>query len=342
MITLTDDNLNKDVPNVDKKATTKAIAPVKKSNSTIFNTKRLRKEIEPRIRELRSSFSLFRENITAMIGLILVAFIVIVAICAPLICPPGLGDPMDMPKDLKPPKQPGTDGYLLGTGHYGADMLYGLVWGARTSITTSLFVVLTGLLIGLVVGAIAGYYGGKVDNLMMRITDIFLSLPALILAMAIASILERNLQNMMLALIIVWWPSYARLIRAQVMSVKENTYVEAARAIGVKKGNILFKHIIPNSISPLIVSATMDIGSVVLVAAGLSYIGFGVNSGYAEWGRMISDGKDYFMLPVTYYGTSYVAWWVAVFPGLAILTFAMSFSLLGDALRDILDPRLRR
>jgi len=339
---MVDDGVKKNGIGVNTKLVSNAKISKKRLNSDIFDTKRLIKELEPRIREFKSAFSLFRENITAMIGLIMVVFIVVIAICAPLICPPGLGDPMDIPKDIKPPKPPGTDGHLLGTGHYGADMLYGLVWGARTSVTTSLFVVLTGLLIGLVIGAIAGYYGGKIDNLMMRITDIFLSLPALILAMAIASILERNLQNMMLALIIVWWPSYARLIRAQVMSVKENTYVEAARAIGVKKGNILFKHIIPNSISPLIVSATMDIGAVVLVAAGLSYIGFGVNSGYAEWGRMISDGKDYFMLPVTYYGTSYIAWWVAVFPGLAILIFAMSFSLLGDALRDILDPRLRR
>jgi len=341
-MSMVDDGVKKNGIGVNTKLVSNAKISKKRLNSDIFDTKRLIKELEPRIREFKSAFSLFRENITAMIGLIMVVFIVVIAICAPLICPPGLGDPMDIPKDIKPPKPPGTDGHLLGTGHYGADMLYGLVWGARTSVTTSLFVVLTGLLIGLVIGAIAGYYGGKIDNLMMRITDIFLSLPALILAMAIASILERNLQNMMLALIIVWWPSYARLIRAQVMSVKENTYVEAARAIGVKKGNILFKHIIPNSISPLIVSATMDIGAVVLVAAGLSYIGFGVNSGYAEWGRMISDGKDYFMLPVTYYGTSYIAWWVAVFPGLAILIFAMSFSLLGDALRDILDPRLRR
>jgi len=322
---------------------TPAVKPqIKKSKPSTFNYDRLMKELEPRIREAKSSFSLLRENITAMVGLAFVVFIVLVAIAAPLICPPGLGDPMDIPKDFKMPKPPGAEGHLLGTGNWGADMLYGLVWGARTSITTSLFVVLTGVIIGLVVGSIAGYYGGKVDNLMMRITDIFLSLPALILAMAIASILERNLQNMMLALIIVWWPPYARLIRAQVMSIKENTYVEAARAIGVKKSSILFKHIIPNSISPLIVSATMDIGAVVLVAAGLSYIGFGVNTGYAEWGRMISDGQQWFLTTVTYEDTKYIASWVVIFPGLAILIFAMGFSLLGDALRDILDPRLRR
>jgi peptide/nickel transport system permease protein len=249
---------------------------------------------------------------------------------------------MYIPRDFKQPKPPGADGHLLGTGNWGTDMLYGIVWGARTSIYISLFVVLTGVLIGLVVGSIAGYYGGRIDNLMMRITDIFLSLPALILAMAIASILERNLENMMLALIIVWWPSYARLIRAQVLSIKESTYVEAARAIGVKKNRILFKHIVPNSISPLIVSATMDIGAVVLVAAGLSYIGFGVSTGSAEWGRMVSDGQSWFLSTVYWEGEEYTASWVVLFPGLAILIFTMGFSLLGDALRDILDPRMRR
>ncbi len=336
-----------DDKNTNKTAVSTKPAPKKtpskgRSNDFGFNTDRLKKEIQPRIKELRSSFSLIKGNVTAMAGLIMVIFIVLVALFAPLICPPTPGDPLDIPKDIKPPKPPGADGHPLGTGHWGSDMLYGLVWGARTSITTSLFVVVTGLLIGLVVGAVAGYYGGRIDNLMMRITDIFLSLPALILAMAIASIMERNLQNMMLALIIVWWPSYARLIRAQVMSIKENTYVEAARAIGVKKSSILFKHIIPNSISPLIVSSTMDIGAVVLVAAGLSFIGFGVNAGYAEWGRMISDGQEYFLRHVIYNGKEYVAWWVVVLPGIAILIFTMGFSLLGDALRDILDPRLRR
>jgi len=346
---MTGENENKDSSAIGSRPVQTVKTPSGKSNTPIkrpkvasFSTKQLMKELEPRMREMRSSFNLLRENITAMVGLVFVLFIVFIALVAPLICPPGLGDPMDIPKDFKFPKPPGADGHLLGTGNWGADMLYGLVWGARTSITTSLFVVLTGLMIGLVVGAIAGYYGGKIDNLMMRITDVFLSLPALILAMAIASILERNLQNMMLALIIVWWPSYARLIRAQVMSIKENTYVEAARAIGVKKGSILFKHIIPNSISPLIVSATMDIGAVVLVAAGLSYIGFGVNTGYAEWGRMISDGQQWFLTTVTYEGKKYIASWVVILPGLAILIFAMGFSLLGDALRDILDPRLRR
>jgi peptide/nickel transport system permease protein len=302
----------------------------------------LLKELEPRLREIKNSLYMFRENITALVGLGFVLFIIILAVFAPIISPPTSADTMYIPRDFQSPKPPGADGHLLGTGNWGTDMLYGVVWGARTSIVVSLFVVMTGVLIGLVVGSIAGYYGGRMDNLMMRITDVFLSLPALILAMAIASILERNLENMMLALIIVWWPSYARLIRAQVLSIKENTYVEAARAIGVKKNRILFKHIVPNSISPLIVAATMDIGAVVLVAAGLSYIGFGVSTGSAEWGRMVSDGQAWFLSTVTWEGQTYTASWVVIFPGLAILIFTMGFSLLGDALRDILDPRLRR
>ncbi|NLX46830.1 MAG: ABC transporter permease [Euryarchaeota archaeon] len=325
-----------------QKKTNDLQAPASPAPSFDFDPDALMRELAPRIREFKNSISLFRENITALLGLSFVIFIILLAVFAPMISPPTSADPMYIPRDFKAPKPPGADGHILGTGNWGTDMLYGIVWGARTSISISLFVVLTGVLIGLVVGSIAGFYGGKIDNLMMRITDIFLSLPALILAMAIASILERNLENMMLAIVIVWWPSYARLIRAQVLSIKENTYVEAARAIGVKKNRILFKHIIPNSISPLIVAATMDIGSVVLVAAGLSYIGFGVSTGSAEWGRMVSDGQAWFLSTVYWEGREYTASWVVLFPGLAILIFTMGFSLLGDALRDILDPRMRR
>ncbi|MHC1709525.1 MAG: ABC transporter permease [Methanomassiliicoccales archaeon] len=334
----------KKIDNPQKATQTQAPAPKRQAQGSPldFDPDALMRELQPRIRELKNSFSLLRQNVTALLGLSFVIFIILLALFAPMISPPTSADPMYIPRDFKAPKPPGADGHLLGTGNWGTDMLYGIVWGARTSISISLFVVLTGVLIGLVVGSIAGFYGGKIDNLMMRITDIFLSLPALILAMAIASILERNLENMMLALIIVWWPSYARLIRAQVLSIKENTYVEAARAIGVKKNRILFKHIVPNSISPLIVSATMDIGAVVLVAAGLSYIGFGVSTGSAEWGRMVSDGQSWFLSTVYWEGEEYTASWVVLFPGLAILIFTMGFSLLGDALRDILDPRMRR
>ena len=166
----------------------------------------------------------------------------------------------------------------------------------------------------------------------MRITDIFLAFPALILAMTIAAALGRNLTNLTIALIIVWWPAYARLIRGQVLSEREKLYVEAARAVGAPTRRIIFRHVLPNSIYPLLVNATLDLGGVILTAAGLSFIGFGAGAGIAEWGRMIADGRNYlFQSP-----------WMATFPGLAILPSALAMNLVGDGLRDVLDPRLRR
>lgn len=312
------------------------------SNAKLIDN--IKAELKPRMKEWKNSWNMIRSNWTAMAGVIMVASIVLIAIAAPwLATPQSTRDPLQIPADLevpKPPFQPGEP--IFGTGANGIDIYYGIVWGARTTITTSLYVVLTAALIGMVIGAIAGYYGGKVDEILMRFTDIFLSMPALIMAMAIASILSRSLENMMFALIIVWWPAYARLIRGQVLTIRENTYVEAARAIGSKRNRILFKHIIPNSISPLIVNITLDLGAVALTAASLSYIGFGVQPGYAEWGRMISDGQAWFLSTVYYKGIAYNPWWVIFFPGIMILIFTMGCSLIGDGLRDILDPRSRR
>lgn len=295
----------------------------------------LMSELRPRIREARNSMQMMRRNPSVMLGFVLVGFIIIVAALAPVLAPPEPNqDPFRIPKDyIIPPKAPGVEGHIFGTGDMGIDIYYGVVWGAQTSIYTSLMVIVISTIMGLMLGAVAGFYGGKVDEVIMRITDIFLSLPALILAMAISSILEKNLNNIIFALALVWWPAYARYVRAQVLTVREATYVEAARAIGSKKGRILFRHILPNSITPLMVAITMDIGAVALTAAGLSYIGFGVGTGYAEWGRMVSDGQRWFVLG---------AWWCVVFPGLFILLFTMGFSLIGDGLRDILDPRAKR
>jgi peptide/nickel transport system permease protein len=319
-----------------------AISQGSSSSSTLFDFDEFAAELRPRIREWKTSWDLIRSNWTAMAGVIMILAIIILALIAPLIAPSSGANPLYIPRDFEPPKPPFIEGHPLGTGEMGADIYYGVVWGTRTTIVTSLFVVLTAALIGLVVGAIAGYYGGLIDEILMRFTDIFLALPALILAMAVASILTRSLENMMFALIIVWWPGYARLVRGQVLSIRENTYVEAARAIGGSRGRILFRHVVPNSISPLIVSITLDLGAVALVAAGLSYIGFGVPSGYAEWGRMVSDGQDWFLGTVYYEGQKYTPWWVVTFPAMMILIFTMGFSLIGDGLRDILDPRSRR
>jgi peptide/nickel transport system permease protein len=306
----------------------------------------LAEELRPWLRESKNYWARIRSNWTVMSGLFLVLFIVIIAILAPWLAPPTPGaDPMEIPRDLDliaAPAPPFIPGHLLGTGDLGTDIYYGVIWGTRTTIATSLIVVLTAALVGLIIGAFAGFYGGVIDEMLMRFADIFLSLPALIMAMAIASILSRNLENMMLALTIVWWPAYARLVRGQVLSIKENTYVEAARAIGCSNGRILFRHIVPNALSPLIVSITLDLGAVALTTAALSYIGFGVPTGYAEWGRMVSDGQSWFLGTVVYEGARYNPWWVVTFPALMILIFTMGFSLIGDGLRDVLDPRMRR
>jgi len=326
---------------------------VSKNNISMIG--QLRKSLKPRIRELRFSLFLMRKSLMAIVGIVIVLSLVTIAILAPVLAPPppNSRDPMIIPKDLEPPKPPGSPRpadlgggtYIFGSGVMGIDVYYGLIWGARTSIYVSLYVVLIAVLIGLVLGAIAGFYGGKIDELLMRITDIFLSVPSLILAMAVVAVLSRSLENIMLALIVIWWPPYARIVRGQVLSIKENTYVEAARAVGVKKMRILFRHIVPNSLSPVLVSMTMDIGVVVLVAAGLSFIGFGPPSDYAEWGKMVADGHNYFLGTVPYpfpNGPGYNPYWIWVFPGLFIFLFVMGFNLLGDGLRDILDPRLRR
>ena len=317
----------------------------------------LRNSITPRLREFRFSLFLFRKSPLAIVGIIIVLSILIIALFAPLLAPPWYpNEPDKLPRDFQFPKPPGAETLIkdaqgvpteytliLGSGKFGADIYYGIIWGARTSIYISTLVVFIAAIIGIVLGALAGYFGGLVDVLLMRITDIFLSLPGLILAMAVVSVLaQRSLENIMLALIIVWWPPYTRLVRGQVLSIRENTYVEAARAVGAKRSRVLFKHVVPNSLAPMLVAATMDLGVVVLVAAGLSFIGFGPSSGTAEWGRMISDGQEYFVSTFYYEGVAYNPWWMWAFPGLMIFLFVMGFNLFGDGLRDILDPRLRR
>jgi peptide/nickel transport system permease protein len=305
---------------------------------------RIVKTLAPRLREFRSSLHLFTGNVTAMAGLIMVLFIFFLAIAAPILMPAyKTADPLYIPKDFEDPKPPMAEGHPLGTGALGSDLLYGVIWGARTTVWVSLFVIFFAAIIGIAVGAIAGYFGGKIDEVIMRITDVFLSLPALVLAMAVTAVLGGSLEMIMVALIIVWWPPYARLVRSQVLTVRESTYVEAARAVGAKKSRILFRHIVPNSLSPMIVAITLDMGAVVLVTAALSFIGFGVQTGYAEYGKMVSDGQVWMFRTVVYEGTVYHgAWWAVTIPGLMILIYTMGFSLVGDALRDIMDPRLRR
>jgi peptide/nickel transport system permease protein len=223
--------------------------------------------------------------------------------------------------------------HIFGTDNYGGDIYSRLIWGSQEDLKIALSVVLVAVSIGAVIGAASGYFGGKLDELVMRITDIFFAFPGLVLAMAIVMALGvRSLGTISIALMITWWPTYARLVRGQVLSEREKLYIEAARSSGASDTRILFSHILPNTIQPVIVQATMDIGSVLLVAAGLAFIGFGPPIGTAEWGMMIARGQEFILS----------APWMTLYPGLAILVTALAFNLVGDGIRDIMDPKLRR
>lgn len=292
----------------------------------------LSKTLRARARRTLETVRLLKRNPLALAGSLIVLGVLGVALFAPFIAPPNPIDPYQRPRTWQPPEPPGTPGHLLGTGVNGADIFYGIVWGTRVSLQIGVIVVGTALVIGLLLGGIAGYFGGKVDEIIMRTTDLFISIPGLILAMAVASALGRNLQNIMVALIIVWWPWYVRVFRSQVLVTKENQYIEAARCSGASRWRIIFRHIVPNSLAPVVVQGSLDLGVTLLVAAGLSFIGFGAEPGFAEWGLMIAEGREFIAQGF---------WWMVFFPGLAISVFVLGFNLLGDGLRDLFDPKLR-
>ncbi|MCS7174973.1 nickel transporter permease [Pseudothermotoga sp.] len=270
------------------------------------------------------------KNTVAKFSFTVIVVFIILALLAPLITPfkeQALGEP-NMATRLLPPslKHP------FGTDHMGRDILSRIIYGARTSLVTALTVVFLSAMMGVPIGIAAGYFGGITDNILMRFTDVFLSFPPLLLALLIASTLGKGLLNAIVALVITWWPWYARLVRSQTLSIKSLAYVEAAKAAGVPHITIMFRHILPSCIAPLAVQCTMDMGSAILEAAALSFLGLGVQPPAPDWGLMISEGKAYFL--------NY--WWVPTFPGLFILLLVMSFNLLGDVLRELIDPRLRR
>ena len=222
--------------------------------------------------------------------------------------------------------------HLMGTDSFGRDIFSRVVYGARVSLSAALSAVGLALLIGIPLGAIAGSFGGWVDNLIMRITDVFLSFPPLLLAIAMVAVMGSSLNNAILAISLSWWPWYTRLIRGQAISVKERKFVQAAETIGTSRVKIIFKHIIPNCISPVIVQASMDIGGVILTVASLSFLGLGAQLPTPEWGLMISMGRRFFP----------DSWWYCIFPGIAIFITVLCFNLLGDAIREILDPKTRK
>lgn len=219
--------------------------------------------------------------------------------------------------------------HWFGTDKLGRDMVSRVIMGARPALVIPIGVVLFAVLIGAPLGALAAYRGGWVDEAIMRVTDLFLAFPSLLLAMAIASALGRGLDKAALALVVSWWPWYTRIARGVTLSLKERYFVEAARAIGVPDAVIILRHLLPNTLSPILVQATVDLGTVILAMGGLAFLGLGTQPPAPDWGLMVADGRTYILNQ----------WWIAVFPGLAIFIVVLAFNLLGDTLRDIFDPR---
>ena len=278
---------------------------------------------------LRYFMHLSKKNPLFLIGTGVVVLLVLAALFAPWITPypEDAKYSIKFSSKLKPPSMD----HFFGTDALGRDIFTRVIFGARMSIKIGVTVLAIALVIGLPLGLVAGYFGGRIDDVIMRISDIFLAFPSLLLPLVIAAALGPSIINAMIAIAVAWFPWYVRIIRAQVLTIKEELYVEAARSIGVSRLSILVKHILPNSMAPVIIQASMDMGYTILTAAGLSFIGVGARPPTVEWGLMITDARAYFL----------DFWWTVTFPGLAIFVTVLAFNLVGDGLRDILDPKVR-
>ena len=313
----------------------------------------------------------FKRNPLAIVGAVLLALFLLTALFAPQLtagqmsrsCLRGIGVTADTVQEIRNPfrpafwkatfatpmdcmmlpragfspvpSKPGPDN-VLGTTSNGYDILYGVIWGARTAFYEGVFVVTIALLIGILLGSLAGFFGGWVDTALMRFTDIVFAFPSLILVMVIVTFLGNSLLNIMVAIAAVQWCTYARLLRGDVMQIKEMEFIDGARSVGTRNARVILRHILPNSIGPLVIIASLDIGSVVLTAAALSFLGLGLQPGFADWGQMISFARDWILGPP---GQPLGYWFVSFWPGLTIILFVLGWNLLGDAFRDVLDPR---
>jgi len=278
-------------------------------------------------------------NPLSLMGIILIIFFTAIAVGAPWLAKPVYANHYTIPRDgyMATPHPPSAQ-HPFGTTEGQYDIYYGIIWGTRTAFRVGLIVVAFIVLIGVLVGSVSGYYGGIVDEVIMRITDIFLTVPFLVAAMVMIVILGKGLNHVMIALVIFGWMGYARVVRGDILAIKENDYVSAARAIGASDARIIFRHVLPNAIYPIFVMATMDIGSMVLTAAALSFLGLGSEVGYADWGQMISFARNWILGT---HGNPLQFWYTVIYPGMAIVLFVLGWNLVGDAFRDILDPRMR-
>jgi peptide/nickel transport system permease protein len=301
-------------------------------------------------------------NPLSIIGFSLIVFFMLVAIFAPQIIPPKENtlDPFKIRRDgfASVPKPPGTIWgkkppevtwwyrtfvgdewiHLFGTAPGGWDIFYGVIWGTRTAIKVGVIVEGITLIIGMIIGMIAGYYGGFIDTLIMRVVEIFQTFPFIMSAMTLSAILlpvlGKGLWPAVIALVVFGWMNYARLIRGDILSVRERDYVLAARVVGAKDSRIMFQHIVPNAIYPTLVIASLNVGTIVVAFAALSFLGIGTEIGYADWGQLISFARNWIPQLSTFY-------WILIYPGITLVLFVLGWNLVGDALRDIMDPRMR-
>ncbi|HEX5596646.1 MAG TPA: ABC transporter permease [Micromonosporaceae bacterium] len=283
-------------------------------------------EAAPPTRSRQLLAALVRDRL-ALLGLILVALLVLAAIFAPWLAPypeQGAGVAEVGDRNLAP-----SAAHWLGTDALGRDLLSRIIMGARPALLTPLAVVGLAILIGVPLGLVAGYRGGRLDELIMRVADMFLAFPPLLLAMVIVALLGPSLLNAALALAVSWWPWYARLVRGLTASLRERPFVEGARTLGLRDTTVLVRHVLPNAAAPVIVQASVDIGTVILAAGSLAFLGLGAQPPVPDWGLMVAEGRTYVLSQ----------WWLSAFPGAAIFLAVLGFNLLGDALRDVLDPR---
>lgn len=267
----------------------------------------------------------------AVLGLVILVIILTAAVFAPWVAPfPDQGAGVThVEQKLLAPGWP----FLLGTDSLGRDILSRIIFGARTALTGAVAIVTIGAVVGTLLGAAAGYFGGWIDEAIMRVTDVFLAFPSLLLAMTVAVVLQPSLSNAIIAISLTWWPWYARIARGQTVSIRERKYVKAARGIGVGHSKIIWRHILPNILTPISVQAMMDLGGAILTVSALSFVGLGVPQPTADWGAMISEGRMYVQ-------TGH--WWVPTFPGFALFVTIMAANLLGDAVQAAANPRIRR
>lgn len=273
----------------------------------------------------------FRRDRMAVLSLLALSLLIFLALFAPQMTPypeQGMGTPSIMDK-LKPPSLE----HPLGTDPLGRDLLARILFGARTALIAGFSIQIISVLLGTALGALAGYFGAVVDEAIMRITDVFLAFPPLLLAMTIAAVLKPSLPNTIIAISITWWPWYARIARAQSVSVRERDYVRAAQGMGVGDLKIITRHILPNITTPILIQATLDLGAAILTVSALSFVGLGVPPPTADWGAMISEGRIYIQNG---------RWWVPTFPGLALFITIMAANLLGDGIQVVANPQLRR